>query len=259
MISIYIFQRTAGAKKDERFPEMDYYLNPDLSDVVFVVENQRLPANKALLSIKSQVFRAQFSGNFMDSEQQSIHIPDIMCDAFKAMLLFMHKEHLVISDRNCFELARDIYTLADKYQLKRLMECVKLHFGGQVENKCDFLAIYRLGHLHNDKDLINLSLFYMGNHIEEWNNRSHDELIKLNAEMENHPLKILSYKNHMVKNEFYRISNLNIKCKCSSYQNIGNHISKLNYVQLPGCFFEKGSSQLKKSNFDFSSITYGPI
>ena len=47
---------------------MHYFMNEDLSDVVFIVEGLRVPALKQLLIIKSRVFRTMFSGKFVEIE-----------------------------------------------------------------------------------------------------------------------------------------------------------------------------------------------
>ena len=73
-------QKTSGT------PELDYFMNEEKSDVLFVVEGQRIPALKAILSVKSIVFRAMFSGDFKESKDKEVVIEDTTYEAFKAFI-----------------------------------------------------------------------------------------------------------------------------------------------------------------------------
>ncbi|CAG2106906.1 unnamed protein product [Medioppia subpectinata] len=69
--------------KDMRYPEMSCFLNESESDVVFIIDGQRVPALRQVLGLKSEVFRAMFSGNFKESEEKEIPIEDMNAEAFK--------------------------------------------------------------------------------------------------------------------------------------------------------------------------------
>ena len=70
-------------------PEMDYFLNESVSDVVFIVEGQRVPALKVVLSLKSEVFRDMFSHNFRGFKDTDVVIEDTNYEAFKAFIRFL--------------------------------------------------------------------------------------------------------------------------------------------------------------------------
>ena len=119
LIVILVIKATEEEYEFEDYPELRYYLNEELSDVWFVVDEQKLPANKTFLSVKSEVFSAQFSGNFADSGQKEIKITDATVDGFKAMLRFLHKDDLVLSDNQSVDLCLDVYNLSHKYHLNQ--------------------------------------------------------------------------------------------------------------------------------------------
>ena len=53
-------------------PELDYFMNECESDVIFVVEDKQIPALKAILCLKSKVFRDLFSSESKDNKKESI-------------------------------------------------------------------------------------------------------------------------------------------------------------------------------------------
>ena len=98
-----------------------YYLNgQDMIDVMFIVERQRLPALKSVLSDKSQVFSAMFSGNFKESKDNEIVIEDTTYMAFKAFLQFLYCDDLVLDIDNDLKLIGELYRLSDRYSVPRL-------------------------------------------------------------------------------------------------------------------------------------------
>ncbi|XP_054154684.1 BTB/POZ domain-containing protein 9-like [Oppia nitens] len=122
----------------ELYPEMYYLMNADECDVQFVIDGQTVPSVKLLMCMKSEVFRAMFSGNWRESggnddeetddKDSKIEIRDTTPAAFKVMIGFIYTEHLMFSDDNKdFEHIRDVLKLADRYQLKRLMTSIGKH------------------------------------------------------------------------------------------------------------------------------------
>ena len=81
------FQSNNESKQMSVKPELDYFMNESVSDVVFVVEDQQIPALKAILCLKSTVFRELLSSKPNDSKKESIVvIEDTTYAAFKTFL-----------------------------------------------------------------------------------------------------------------------------------------------------------------------------
>ena len=99
---------------------MDFFMNKEKSDVVFVVEGKRIPALKAFLSVKSRVFCAMFLGEFKESKDKEVVIEDTTYEAFKAFLQFLYCDDLGLKDYNDFELIGELYRLSDRYDVSRL-------------------------------------------------------------------------------------------------------------------------------------------
>ena len=96
-------------------PELDYFMNEEKSDVVFIVEGKRIPALKAFLSVKSRVFSAMFSGNLKESKNEEIVIEDTTYEAFKTFIRFLYCDDLVLKDNIDFELIPELYRLSERY------------------------------------------------------------------------------------------------------------------------------------------------
>lgn len=70
------------------YPEFDYLMNEKKCDFVFVIDGQRVPALKQVLSLKIRVFRAMLSGHWKESNDNQITIRDATFENFKSMIEF---------------------------------------------------------------------------------------------------------------------------------------------------------------------------
>lgn len=67
------------------------YLNEEFADTHFVFESgERIPANKNILGIVSDVFRVMFNGSYI--EKTEMKIVDASVNAFKEFLQFSESE-----------------------------------------------------------------------------------------------------------------------------------------------------------------------
>ncbi|CAG2102281.1 unnamed protein product [Medioppia subpectinata] len=101
-------------------------------DVIFIIDGQRVPALRDVLRLKSDVFRAMFSGEFTESQQKEIRIEDITVSAFKTMIQFLYTDRLVLADERDFGLIGDALQCADKYRALRLMDAIGQHLSAAM-------------------------------------------------------------------------------------------------------------------------------
>lgn len=93
------------------------YLKSELADVEFIFrsddEEQRIPANKAILAVRSPVFRSMFFGTLKN--EGDIEILDGDAEAFKEFLQFFYLTKVTISMENLWEVVRliDMYDIID--------------------------------------------------------------------------------------------------------------------------------------------------
>ncbi|CAG2106320.1 unnamed protein product [Medioppia subpectinata] len=111
--------------KNMRYPEMSCFLNESESDVVFIIDGQRVPALKQVLGLKSEVFRAMFSGNFKESVDVEIPMEDMNAEAFKVMILYLYTDQLALNDGADMKLMVHVLKITDKYHLSRLMDTIE--------------------------------------------------------------------------------------------------------------------------------------
>ena len=107
-------------KKITETPKVDNYLFAKKSDVLFIVEGKPIPALKSILSIKSRVFSAMFSGNSRELKDKEIVIEDTTYEAFNAFIRFLYCDHLFFDFDNDFELIGQLYRLSNRYDVYRL-------------------------------------------------------------------------------------------------------------------------------------------
>lgn len=92
------------------------YLNEDLSDVTFCVENKRLPAHKIVLC-RCDYFRALFRGGLVESTKREIR-PNVGAAPFKEILRYIYVGYLSLfgmSDATMINILHlsDMYTLSE--------------------------------------------------------------------------------------------------------------------------------------------------
>lgn len=64
-------------------------MNPEYSDVTFIVEGVKLPAHKIILAARSSYFRALLYGGLAETSQHEI-VLKVPLEAFKALLDYIY-------------------------------------------------------------------------------------------------------------------------------------------------------------------------
>ena len=120
--------------------EFAYLDGQEISDVLFVVEGQRLPAVKAFLSEKSIVFSDMFSEDFREGKE--IVIEDTTYMAFRAFLMFLFGDYLVLDIDKDIKMIGELYRLSQRYDVSRLAdrildEFTKRYFSDLSALRCE--------------------------------------------------------------------------------------------------------------------------
>ena len=95
----------------------------DGSDVSFLVGGEEFPSHRAVLAVRSPVFKAQLLGSMADAKMASITLHDIAPPTFKAMLLFIYTDEFPAEggfEDSPVEKLHDLLAAADRYALDRL-------------------------------------------------------------------------------------------------------------------------------------------
>jgi DNA-binding beta-propeller fold protein YncE len=159
-------------------------------DVCFVVEEERVPAHRTILSARCEYFRSMFSDGFKEGDGGDVHINnDTSSVAFKALLKYLYRDSTEVDDE---AVLLDLAKLCDQYQVERLHNhCVHQLFNGITARN----AVMRLVQAHTASgespmwaELKSKTMSYVARNFEEiWCNerpsleildREHPEFFK---------------------------------------------------------------------------------
>jgi hypothetical protein len=121
----------------------DLYLNEYMSDIQLVIDGQRLPAHKFILSFKSQTFYDMFYGNSNQSDAKEVLINGTTVEAMKHLLYFIYLESFdtLFDEENGFPNAIDLCKLCVRYEVKNSVETVE-YLMDDIIKVDNFVVIY---------------------------------------------------------------------------------------------------------------------
>jgi hypothetical protein len=119
-----------------------FYLNEYMSDVIIIVDGNKLPAHKFLLAAKSKVFHAMFFGDMIESKAKEVEIKDTTVEAFKLMLKYIYFEELYLGNDSDYEMAFEIYRIAHRFELRKLTGTLHMLMIEMVTNDVNTLREY---------------------------------------------------------------------------------------------------------------------
>eukprot|EP00798_Chlamydomonas_sp_ICE-L_P023164 gene23164-30372_t len=106
-----------------------YVNNPALADVTFLVEGRPFHAHRIALVATSDAFNAMFVGGFREKEINSISIPNIPWDVFKAMMVYVYTGAVDVEP----ELASALLQASDQYLLDGLKRLCEITLGQNLD------------------------------------------------------------------------------------------------------------------------------
>ncbi|XP_045460142.1 BTB/POZ domain-containing protein 9 isoform X1 [Harmonia axyridis] len=135
-------------------------MSHEYSDVILIVEGQRLHAHKVILASRSEYFRALLYGGLKETNQSEIVLSDAPLKAFKILLKYIYTGHMYLMTLK-EEIILDTLGLANQYGFVELESaiCDVLQQLLSLRNVCavlDTAQVYGLGNLvkvcHNFMD-----------------------------------------------------------------------------------------------------------
>ncbi|PIC47598.1 hypothetical protein B9Z55_006901 [Caenorhabditis nigoni] len=115
------FVQLPPPEKNIAFEEM--FAASDKTDVVLVVEGEKLNVNKSFLSIHSDYFSALFSANFKEGQMKEIEIKEISYNDFALLLSIFHPNPQFPNDQNVEKLLET----ARRFQVPSVTAIVEHH------------------------------------------------------------------------------------------------------------------------------------
>lgn len=109
-----------------------------LSDVVFKIGEQSIPAHKVILAAHSPVFMTMLTQDFLETKTHNIEITDCTYEIFEIFLKYLYLKE--IEDRS-YPTVTELLVLSDKYDVSSLKaECAKILISHiTVDNICEIL------------------------------------------------------------------------------------------------------------------------
>ncbi|XP_053698175.1 kelch-like protein 41b [Sabethes cyaneus] len=130
------------ADRDEQLVNNEY-----LSDVQFSVGNdgERMYGHKVILTLASEVFYAQFNGQFKESQRrnQTIVVTDIQPPIFRDILRYMYCQKIDLTQDNVIE----VYYASQKYILTELNKICEQYFENEI-NETNVLKVFNENRKH---------------------------------------------------------------------------------------------------------------
>ena len=180
---------------------MDYFMNESLSDVWFVIDGQRLPANKQILIFKNRVFRAMFSEGFKESKDNEVVIEDTTFEAFKTLIQFLYCHQLVLKDDKDFEHMEEVCKLTDRYDAPRLLAAICDHLKTIRLTFENMGPILKIADNYKSEELLSYVMAFIDYNFHVFAAKEDNELIELNDSTNNQFLKVLAKNYRKISDE----------------------------------------------------------
>jgi len=89
----------------------------EFADVVIVLDDgTRMPAHKAILACRSEVFRAMLTSGMKESTSNEIHLKDVSASNVRLLLMFLYTDTIGVPPEDIVSM----FCLADQFNLDRL-------------------------------------------------------------------------------------------------------------------------------------------
>lgn len=150
-------------------------LNPEHSDVTFIVEDQKLHAHKIILASRSEYFRALLYGGMKESNQSEIVLEDAPAKAFAILLKYIYTGRMYLMTLK-EDVILDTLGLAHQYGFMELESAISeiLRQLLALRNVC---AILDTAHLFELEQLVRVCHNFLDKHANEILN--HETFINL--------------------------------------------------------------------------------
>lgn len=157
---INIFKKIAGLL--QHMSQM--CINPEYSDVSFIVEGTKIPAHKNILATRSSYFRALLYGGLVESTKNEIELK-VPLNVFKALLNYLYTGRMSLAKMNNEEIL-DCFSLTNEYGLEELNSAISIYLTNHLslENCC---AIFESARLFSLKTLTDASIKFIATNLNE--------------------------------------------------------------------------------------------
>ncbi|XP_035227045.1 BTB/POZ domain-containing protein 9-like [Stegodyphus dumicola] len=130
------------------------FWNEDYSDIVLLIEGQRIPSHKVILASRSEYFRALLYGGLRESQEAEVELKGTSLSAFKVLLKYIYTGHMTLASLK-EEMVLDILGLAHQYGFVELETAISDYLKAilNIRNVCMIYDMASLFHLSSLADV----------------------------------------------------------------------------------------------------------
>ena len=152
--------------------------NHELSDIMFIVEGEKVYAHKFML-VRSSYFRAMFLGDMKEAKQSTITLDHVRLPVFIFLLTYLYTDQVDVP----LEDAMDLFVAADEFCVPRLKAlCEKKIFSSITIEGAS--TIFLAADLYSAESLKSKTLKYILNHFEQVSKTStFEEMARTDVEL----------------------------------------------------------------------------
>lgn len=128
------------------------YMNENDSDIVFIINGERICAHKFILTLRCDYFRLMFSSGYREAIESEVEVKDTSIETFKTILNFIYTGRVDLNDK-CVEEIIEILCICHRYELHDLLGHLLTFLTSAIdaENVC---GLYETAKLYNFTELI---------------------------------------------------------------------------------------------------------
>ncbi|XP_035711800.1 kelch repeat and BTB domain-containing protein 4-like [Folsomia candida] len=129
----------------------DMFLSKELADCTFICSgNVEIPGHRLILSCKSPVFKQMFHHDMKEAKDGRVILDDISAPVFTEFLRFLYTARF--QDGVELPLLKDLFKLADKYDVAKLKNLCEFHLFKAVNSK-NAIEMFHFGDTYNGVEL----------------------------------------------------------------------------------------------------------
>eukprot|EP00494_Astrolonche_serrata_P027306 UN27569 len=136
------------------------------SDYKIIIDKKEIPVHTFILASRCEVFSAMFKTKFADTKKRCFTVTDCDEETFMIFLEFLYTSHPPIVEKKII----DLFLLADKYRVTRLLSWCEYLLTKVVERKCeksiekseiDVVGLLKMANKCNAKQLESFCLHFI--------------------------------------------------------------------------------------------------
>jgi len=141
------------------------YVSEEYSDMVLIVEGQRVPVHKVILAARSEYFRALLFGGLRESSQEEVELVDTGLQAFKHLLRYIYTGTMSLASLK-EDMILEVLGLAHLYGFTELEAAISEYLQAilSVRTVC---LVYDTAALYQLHSLTSAALAFMDRHALE--------------------------------------------------------------------------------------------